>query len=832
MATEVQTAPLLEQKFSRYRSVKKAAARKALASPLISPPASPLQHECTARSPSRYRRSRPGTTPPSPPSIVVPVSVPEQEGRRLTNPTNRSRTISEPKQHGLHGPTNPPSTLSKRTAEPPQPSGERQSRHQRHEDKPRREARQLSHVEAEPQRRQKQELEVENEREKFQRKAIEDGILEGLGEPRLHGAPYGDGDQVKRLQSAKCNKPNLAVSPGSVENKKTLRRVFPLPSVLIKCGNSSVNLPVTPTTTPSDLICSAANVLSKSILPQASVLHESFRQVGLERPLRKYEHVRDIMNSWDHDAQNSLLLVPLATVGDDTNLDVKSVPKEQPGDTSVYVYYSQKPGKWDKRWITLRSDGQVQVAKRNGSETTNICHISDFDIYTPTQRQLKRIRPPKTLCFAVKSQQKSAIFLSTANFVHFFATNDEKLAAAWYGAVQGWRSWYLVNVMGNGHKKFEKTNTNATAASYQRPASGTKVQTPRHQKDALRDASPDLIGSFSSLSVMDPFRSNFPPKASPTTSIPAEPRVTNRTLHARKRSVRGRGPPPVSFPTKLTKEAITGASTTHIPGPSLVQGAPLQEVESNTFASTGLLGRTYSHRQRARREREVASSRSNPGPFLPGLLNGELDSPVRASLDPSETAFLSRTMSIRSVNQDTVGLKRTTSQLQKPKPLVDLTPEFKEAPQHTRKGRGILPQQLPPGGLVDIATSPEVSIPIPPATIWQRPGTGNGAEAMLQRTLTTRPSTAIKRELDKDGGDAFTGGLLARTGTSQGGTGKGRGVVTGDRNAKGPMLDVDEKSQFAPGSLLAHAEQHTSSSGPVLEREKRTEIDVAVGEGI
>jgi len=586
-------------------------------------------------------------------------------------------------------------------------------------------------------------------------------------------------------------------------------------------------------TTTVDLIFSAANVLSQSIQPRASVLLESFTQVGLERPIRKYEHVRDIMNSWDHDAQNNLLLVPSASVGNENDLDVKSVPKEQPGNTSVYVYYSQKPGKWDKRWITLRSDGQVQVAKRNGAEMSNICHMSDFDIYIPTQRQLsKRIKPPKKWCFAVKSQQKSAIFLSTANFVHFFATNDKKLAAAWYSAVQGWRSWYLVNVMGKGHSKSDKTDANATAASYQGPASGARLQRPRHRNKPSTDSTPYQIGAFKPLPVMDQFQSNLSPKDRLATSIPAEPPSHTEALHARKMSVRGRGAPPVSLPKKLTKDATTGESTTHTRGPSLVQGAPPQEVESTTFAPTGLLGRTYSQRQKAQREREIASPSSNAGPFLPGLLSGEPNSPVQASIDQSERPVLGRTMSIRSVNKDSAGLKRTTSQRQKPKPLVDLAPKFKEPPQHTRKGRGLIPQQLPPGGLVDIATSPEVPIPIPPATTWRRPGTGNGEGVVLQRTRTTRPSIDVGRSSGKDGEDAFTGGLLARTGTSQGGMGKGRGVVTGDRNAREPMLDVSEESRFAPGSLLAHVEQHTCSSGPVLEREKRTEVNAAVGEGM
>lgn len=596
----------------------------------------------------------------------------------------------------------------------------------------------------------------------------------------------------------------------------------------IKYQDSLVTLPIKPSTTADDLISSAASVLSQGFQPQDSSLLESFAPVGLERPIRRYEHIRDVMNSWDHDAQNNLLLVPSGTLGDHKDLAVKSVSKDQPGDTSVYVYYSQKPGTWDKRWITLRSNGQVQIAKRPGGETSNICHMSDYDIYIPTRRNLsKKIKPPKKLCFAVKSQQKSAIFLSTANFVHFFATNDKKLAAAWYSAVQGWRSWYLVNVMGQGHNKSHKLDAN-TITSDEAHANAS------HRTNPSTDSTPYQFGSSMPL-VGDHAQLKVSADDHPPTFTPADSLVTAKQVHTRKMSGRERGAPPVSFPRKLTKDAVSGESTTRSRGPSLFQGAPPQEVESMTFAPKGLLGRTYSQRQKAQREREIASNSSKASPFFAGLLAGEPDSPVRASIDQGERPAVGRKTSIRSVTKDSASPTRTTSQYQKPKPLVDLTPAFKEAPQHTRKGRGVIPEYIPPGGLVDIATSPEVPISIPPATTWRRPGNGNGATegVMPRRTRTIRASADTARSSEKEEAEPFTGGLLARTGGSQGGSGKGRGLATGDRNAKGPpMLDVSEKSRFAPGSLLAHVERHNGSGGPVIEREKRLEVDMAVGEGM
>lgn len=78
---------------------------------------------------------------------------------------------------------------------------------------------------------------------------------------------------------------------------------------------------------------------------------------------------------------------------------------------------------------------------------------------------------------------------------------------------------------------------------------------------------------------------------------------------------------------------------------------------------------------------------------------------------------------------------------------------------------------------------------------------------------------------------AFTGGLLAGNSRGQGGARTGRGVMTGDRQAKEPMLEVGEERQYAPGSLLERVERQDGGSRPIIDREKRREIIAPVGEG-
>ncbi|TVY31491.1 hypothetical protein LOCC1_G008920, partial [Lachnellula occidentalis] len=444
--------------------------------------------------------------------------------------------------------------------------------------------------------------------------------------------------------------------------------------VLIRCKQSSINLPITPETTPVDLTFSAANIMSQNVNPSTAVLLESYTRLGLERRLRKYEHVRDVMNSWDRDTQNALLLQDSESPSHDYDLETSAAPKEAPPDVTVYMYHSQKPHKWNKRYITLLSSGQIFVSKKprakmSDKDINNICHLSDFDIYTSTpQYTRKTLKPPKKHCYAIKSQQKTTMFLSTENFVHYFSTDDSSLASIWYSAVQRWRSWYLVNRMGEGAKKSKPKPSKPTHVI--RPSTSTFV-----------DENPYTIGSFAPLMNTDRFADAPPPKAEPDHDSDEENRPLQIPFHLRnssnpiptKRDSK-RHPPPVSY--KMPPEA-------------------------EEFSSSGLLGRTYSQRQKTLQTRDPSQTQAQNagGPFL-------TDPDVLLTRDASKSGshHHQRTNSMHSVRRPT-----TSGEGMKPKPLLDFTPQFKEAPQWDKRGKGRGVKAEEGVMLVEVATTHEAA---------------------------------------------------------------------------------------------------------------------------
>lgn len=287
-------------------------------------------------------------------------------------------------------------------------------------------------------------------------------------------------------------------------------------SVTVKCGRLNLSIPVTPSTTARDVI---AEIAARTTLPgdaKMCIVSESFHSLGLERALRQYEHVRDVMNSWAADDENHLIITTSNRTDIASQMHLSSVPSSRPCDIPILLTHSNRPNKWDKRWITLRSDGQIIISKQGyktdsqqscanncrSRPSVDLCHLSDSDIYVLTTSQRMRINPPGNYCFAIKSQQKSTMFLSTERFIHFFSTNDQDIGDLWFRSCHGWRSWYLVN-----------------GAICNPVESGAALTSPRDQSHAKSDSShKSTISSPKKITVNIPASSFSSVSLSPSVS--------------------------------------------------------------------------------------------------------------------------------------------------------------------------------------------------------------------------------------------------------------------------------------------------------------------------
>ncbi|KAM5376727.1 hypothetical protein ACJA88_007050 [Fusarium oxysporum] len=516
--------------------------------------------------------------------------------------------------------------------------------------------------------------------------------------------------------------------------------------VCVRCLSSVINLPVNTDTSPVDILYSTANLTSHDIDPKASVLIECYVELGLERRLRRYERIRDVMNSWDRDQQNSLLVVTNdISQSDDPDLDMKSVPRTPtpPPGFTLQMYHSSRPGKWNKRWITLLESGQMFASKKPDSkasdkDSTVLCHLSDFDIYTPRESEARRhLKAPRRFCYAVKSQQKTFVFPNGENFVHFFCAEDGKLARRFLELVQRWRSWYLVNKQVDFEKKDKppqlamhlENDTAPKAISRSKSSAAYKG----HSTQVSVDETPYTIGAFQPLLDMDRF------------DKPLE--EFGKDLEQDKTKY---GDPDTEFKSGLVRKATCKQPNVLTKSKSIhhKHRSPPTPRDEAQFSSTGLLGQGYEEKRKIAERAPIISPPPTNAAFTkgasllgqgyeqkrkiserapvnnivpstnagftegPSLLNGGVVSPTspNENMADSKSWFplgadqssqpRYRSRSVRDPNR-----RPTTSEKVPdiPQPLVNLTNSFPEPPRwRENKGHGV---KAPAGGpLISLAT--------------------------------------------------------------------------------------------------------------------------------
>ncbi|KAF8319073.1 hypothetical protein DL93DRAFT_2053897 [Clavulina sp. PMI_390] len=153
------------------------------------------------------------------------------------------------------------------------------------------------------------------------------------------------------------------------------------------------------------------------------MLYEVAVDFGMERPVREYELVVDVLGTWPAGAAgvgaqvNYLIIKRSGLRG---ALSMKHLPKSSPIHEGT-VQHESKKGKWSKRSLKLR-EHSLFIAKKDvcrfpGKDEVHLCSLSNFDGYYVT----KPHRAPKNFVFAVRSTDNLNMFENPSDSVHIFS---------------------------------------------------------------------------------------------------------------------------------------------------------------------------------------------------------------------------------------------------------------------------------------------------------------------------------------------------------------------------------------------------------------------------
>jgi hypothetical protein len=198
------------------------------------------------------------------------------------------------------------------------------------------------------------------------------------------------------------------------------------------------------------------------------MVFELAQDFGMERPIRSYELISDVVESWNKDKSVNTLLVrltPLANL-----LSRSAIPTSSPTHRGV-VEWESKRGKWNKRYMELREHSLWLSKRDSGKDEQFLCSLSKFDAYV-----VKRLhKAPKAFVFAVKSTENMSLFESKADYLHVFSCGQqegekwlEKILLARSYVLQQERSVLLAKVNNNNSASGNATDAHAHAVTVTR----------------------------------------------------------------------------------------------------------------------------------------------------------------------------------------------------------------------------------------------------------------------------------------------------------------------------------------------------------------------------
>ncbi|KAG9124203.1 hypothetical protein FRC07_012412 [Ceratobasidium sp. 392] len=165
-------------------------------------------------------------------------------------------------------------------------------------------------------------------------------------------------------------------------------------------------------------------------------LWEQSNECGMERPVRDFELVSDVLKAWNPEKRVNVLIIRRSQLCG--LLKPENIPSSSPT-MSGWVMWASKPGKWSKRWLELKEHSLfVSKSDKPGKEQTFLCGVSNFDAYVVTHIQ----RAPKGFVFAAKSTQGSGVFEKEEDSSHVFSC-DREIGEVWLNKILLARSYVL-----------------------------------------------------------------------------------------------------------------------------------------------------------------------------------------------------------------------------------------------------------------------------------------------------------------------------------------------------------------------------------------------------
>lgn len=166
------------------------------------------------------------------------------------------------------------------------------------------------------------------------------------------------------------------------------------------------------------------------------VVFEVSSALGIERPVREYELLADVMSKLANPSVDFLLLKQTEL---STHCSIRNVPAVSPT-LAGWVYLRDHRNKWSKRWLELRDHSLFCSKSEKGKDERFLCPLTSFDVYLVDSQM---VETPKTYAFAMKMYGPQQIPQDGTEYVYYFSLSDALAYRDWLRATMNARAYCM-----------------------------------------------------------------------------------------------------------------------------------------------------------------------------------------------------------------------------------------------------------------------------------------------------------------------------------------------------------------------------------------------------
>ncbi|KAF9911661.1 hypothetical protein EC991_002779 [Linnemannia zychae] len=174
-------------------------------------------------------------------------------------------------------------------------------------------------------------------------------------------------------------------------------------------------------------------------------IFEYSKEFLIERPLRDFEVILDVMKTWEADKDNKMICKSFPARNELTAQEVIRLvgPAGQEGFVRPHgwVHIEMKKSKWVKRYLHITDTAvyHSKDAKFNGESM--LCLLRNFDVYAV---QIPRKKAPTKFGFALKSSDKIHLFETPEDdYIHYICTDSGESLREWLAGLRAAKGMFM-----------------------------------------------------------------------------------------------------------------------------------------------------------------------------------------------------------------------------------------------------------------------------------------------------------------------------------------------------------------------------------------------------